>query len=117
MFCWDVGIMAVWVSKNGLMKVDRIKKTFYATARQVGRKVSSNVMNLPLAWVIGRRSRRSRVLGLGVGNLHISLLGSIRCYRKVPARKRHTSKQWVQCTGKYGMIKFNRHDVTLSSQI
>ena len=30
---------------------------------------------------------------------------------------KHTSKQWMQNTGKDGMLKFNIHNVTLSSQI
>src|SRR4051812_14832087 len=30
---------------------------------------------------------------------------------------KHTSKQRMQCTGKDGMVKFNIHGMTLSSQI
>ena len=41
-------------------------------------KAIKSDIGLPLAWV-GRRRSTSWILGLGVGNLHVGPLGSLRC--------------------------------------
>src|SRR4051812_36117075 len=93
---WFAGLWGSWL--YGLnMTYKWIGSSNNVLVLQLGRAESYKVMAqvLPLAW-IGSRSSTHGILRLGVGQLHVSLLGRHRVLTYKHRQGKHTSKQWVQ---------------------